>query len=96
MNIEQKVLQYERRLQALQRLSRVSNRTSLGVLALLSGVISVMSLGLIPSILHRIPSVQEKETGLVKGAVMRGTLACDFRNVAIDLANGIRKTMTKG
>lgn len=95
MNTEQKVLQYEQRLRALQRLSRVSNRTSLGVFAFLSGIVSVISLGLIPSILHRIPSVQEKETGLVKGAVMRGTLACDFRNVAIDLANGIRKTMNR-
>ena len=96
MNTEQKVQQYEQRLRALHRLSRVCNRTSLGVFALLSGFISVMSLGLIPSILHRFPLAQEKETGLVKGSVIRGTIAHDFRNVAIDLASGIRKTMNKG
>lgn len=93
MNIDQKVSRYQQDLQAMQRLSRVSNKTNLGVLALLSGFVSVMSLGLIPSILHRIPTVQEKETGLVKGTVMRGALAHDFRNVAIDIASGIRKTM---
>lgn len=96
MNIEQKVLQCEQRLRAMQRLSRVSNRTSLGVFSFLSGIVSVISLGLIPSILHRFPSIQEKEAGIVKGAVMRGSIAHDFCNVAIDLASGIRKTMNKG
>lgn len=96
MNTEQKVLQYEQRLRALQRLTRVSNRTSLGVFALLSGFVSVISLGLIPSILHRFPTIQEKEARIVKGAVMRGTIAHDFRNVAIDLSNGIQQTINKG
>ena len=96
MDTEQKMLQYEQRLRALHGLSRVCNRASLGVFALLSVFVSVMSLGLLPSILHRFPLAQEKATGLVKGAVMRGTIAHDFRNVAIDLANGIQQTIDKG